>query len=74
VAKDAMDPGPDGTYPNWPRRPATGEPDFTERMRTGLHREPKPAGDVDLTPRYPVDHPLAGQPIVPPTIPPGGTP
>jgi len=29
---------------------------------------------VDLALRYPVDHPRAGEPIVPPTIPPGGTP
>lgn len=29
---------------------------------------------VDLALRYPVDHPRAGEVIVPPAIPPGGTP
>jgi hypothetical protein len=59
MARDAFDPGPNGDYPAWPRRP-DGTPD-PERMPTGLHRQRMPDGSVvviDLTPRDP-----AGQPI-----------
>ena len=66
MALDALDPGPLGNYPNWPRK-ANGEPD-PARMPTGLHKQRTPDGDVvdvDLTPRDP-----SGMPIVPPTIPP----
>lgn len=68
MANDALDPGPDGTYPYWPRNP-DGSPDM-ERM-AGLRREAR-AGLIDVTPRFGPEHPQAGQPIVPPTIPPGG--
>lgn len=74
MARDAYEPGPGGTYPNWPRR-ADGTPD-PERMPTGSHKQKTESGEVvvvDVTPRYPVDHPRAGEPIDPPTIP-GGTP
>jgi len=69
MAKDALDPGPLGDFPFWPRKP-TGEPD-PERMPTGTRRQRTPDGRVvviDETPRYPQDDPLgrAGQPIIPP--------
>jgi len=67
MAEDALDPGPLGDYPHWPRRP-DGTPD-PERMPTGTRRQRTPDGRVvviDETPRYGVDHPLAGQPIIPP--------
>jgi hypothetical protein len=66
MARDALDPGPLGNYPNWPRRP-DGSPD-PARMPTGMHKQRLKNGDVvdvDLTPRDP-----SGEPIVPPTIPP----
>jgi hypothetical protein len=71
MANDALDPGPDGSYPHWPRKP-DGTSDRV-RMPTGKHRQ-KVKGThrrvvVDLTMRHP-----DGTPIVPPTIPPGGTP
>ncbi len=71
MARDALDPGPNGDFPYWPRKPdGTEDP---ARMRRGSHRQKTTTGEVvvvDVTPRYPVDHPRAGEPIVPPTIPP----
>ena len=75
MARDALEPGPGGTYPNWPRRP-DGSPD-PARMPTGSHKQKTETGEVvvvDVTPRFPVDHPRAGEPIDPPTIPPTGGP
>jgi len=71
MAEDALDPGPDGTFPHWPRKP-DGTPD-PERMPTGTHpqrvrgRGPNSGRVVivDVTPRHP-----DGTPIEPPTIPP----
>ncbi len=66
MTTDALDPGPNGDYPHWPRK-ADGSPDKT-RMPTGLRRQRTPDGrvvTVDLTPRH-----ADGTPIVPPTIPP----
>ncbi len=78
MANDALDPGLDGTYPFWPRKPdGTENP---ERMPRGLYPQRSQGSGkfviTDQTPRYPVDDPLgrAGQPIVPPVIPPGGNP
>jgi hypothetical protein len=69
MPRDALDPGPDGTYPAWPRK-SDGSPD-PERMPTGRHRQKVPDSDrrvlTDQTPRKPT-----GEPIVPPTIPPEG--
>jgi hypothetical protein len=68
--RDAIDPGPNNDYPNWPRRPdGTLE---TERMPTGERSQRHPKGGrvrIDVTPRHPPGHPLAGQPIEPPTTP-----
>ncbi len=76
---DALDPGPDGTYPYWPRD-AAGKPINTqadaEAAGSGTYmphgKELSADRDRDgyrkvhdLTPRTP-----DGQPIVPPTIPP----
>jgi hypothetical protein len=67
--RDALDPGPDGDYPDWPRR-SDGTPD-AERMPTGKHRQRDPRTGrrvlVDVTPRKP-----DGAPIVPPNRPTGG--
>lgn len=75
MARDALDPGPGGDYPNWPRRPdgrpaGIGLPATTpaekaaeERMPTGLRRQGGRL--IDLTPRHP-----DGTPIVPPDLPP----
>ncbi len=73
MAEDALDPGANGDFPFWPRRP-DGSPD-PERMPTGSHRQKTTTGEVvvvDVTPRYGPDDPLgrAGQPIVPPNRPP----
>ncbi len=69
MPNDALDPGVDGSYPFWPRRP-DGTPD-PERMPTGKHRQKLPGTNrrvlTDQTPRKP-----DGTPIVPPTIPPEG--
>lgn len=67
VARDALDPGPAGNYPNWPRLP-DGTPD-PDRMPTGVTRQRVRGGSVrvDVTPTDP-----QGRPIVPPTIPPAG--
>lgn len=72
MAVDALDPGPNGDYPYFPRdaegRPLTSHAqakaeDAGTYMPTGLHRQ---GGRLlDLTPRTP-----DGQPIEPPTIPP----
>ena len=75
MARDAYEPGPNNDYPAWPRR-ADGTPD-PRRMPTGTRRQRTPDGRVvvvDETPRFPVDHPRAGEPIDPPTIPPTGGP
>ncbi len=66
---DALDPGPLSDYPHWPRRP-DGTPD-PARMPTGEHRQPDRSRGgqrvkIDVTPRTP-----EGQPITPPTLPPG---
>ncbi len=75
MAEDALDPGPEGNYPNWPRRPdgrpagigllaTTPEEEAAEqRMPTGVHRQDGRL--VDLTPRD-----ADGNPIVPPDLPP----
>ncbi len=62
MARDALEPGPDGSYPNWPRKP-DGSLD-EERMPTGLHWQVTPDGRrvlIDLTPRD-----TNGNPISPP--------
>jgi hypothetical protein len=79
MPNDALDPGPKGDYPHWPRRPdgrpagiglpvtTPEEREAEERMPTGMHKQRTPAGrvvDVDLTPR---DN-ETGEPIVPPDI------
>ena len=71
MTRDALAPGPNNNYPAWPRRP-DGSPD-PARMPTGVHRQKlpntSPRVKVDQTPRYPVDHPRAGEPIGPPNLP-----
>jgi hypothetical protein len=68
VANDALDPGPDGDYPWFPRL-ADGSWDV-ERMPVGNHKhwDGEKWVIVNLTPRHP-----DGSPIVPPgmTLPPG---
>lgn len=64
MVQDALDPGPDGTYPAWPRLP-DGAPD-PERMPTGLHVQHLADGTtvlIDVTPRD-----ENGDAIVPPTL------
>lgn len=64
MANDALDPGPNGDYPYWPRN-ADGSWD-TVRMPTGVHLQRTPDGrvvKVDLTPRRP-----DGSAIVPPDL------
>ena len=66
-ARDAFEPGEDGTYPAWPRHP-DGKPELGigTRMPTGTHRQRTRSGRVvvvDVTPRNP-----DGSPIEPPTI------
>lgn len=61
---DALDPGPDGDFPNVPRLPdGTVDP---VRFPTGPLRQKPPGGGprvlIDQTPRHP-----DGTPIVPPT-------
>lgn len=59
MAVDALDPGPHGDYPHWPRLP-DGSLD-TERMPTGVHVHVMPDGErvnVDLTPRHPDGSPI----------------
>lgn len=67
MVQDALDPGPDGNYPAWPRK-ADGTPD-PERMPTGLHSQKVPGTRervvVDVTLRDD-----EGNPIIPPTLPP----
>lgn len=81
MAEDAFDPGPDGLYPHWPRRPdgkpaGCGHPvtndaerEAEEKMPTGLRWQRIPPDGrpvlVDLTPRHP-----NGDPIIPPDLPP----
>ncbi|WP_030458346.1 hypothetical protein [Kitasatospora sp. NRRL B-11411] len=81
---DALDPGPDGTYPYFPRD-AEGRPVWSDdptglpptnagapMLRGVQHmRAPDHPGRwlaIDLTPRHP-----DGQPINPPVLPPDGT-
>lgn len=59
MAGDALDPGPSGDYPHWPRTPG-GSWD-TGRMPVGVHWQD--GRRVDLTPRHP-----DGSPIVPPDL------
>lgn len=59
MATDALDPGPNGDYPYWPRDEAAGT-----RMPTGVHKNRTPSGEVvnvDLT-----MHDADGNPIQPP--------
>lgn len=81
MANDAFDPGPNGEYPFWPRRPdgkpagcghpITSPADLAaeQQMPTGTRKHRVPGtGEVvliDLTPRHP-----DGSPIVPPDLPP----
>lgn len=61
MANDALDPGPNGDYPFWPRNP-----DGTSAMPTGLRLQPDENGRthlIDITPRH-----TDGTPIVPPDI------
>lgn len=61
MANDALDPGPNGDYPYWPRNP-----DGTSAMPTGVHKHVDGEGKthaIDITPRHP-----DGTPIVPPDI------
>lgn len=85
MARDVLDPGPEGTYPGWPRRPdgtpaGKGLPVTTEaerqaeqRMPTGIHWQKDPSTGrwvkVDLTLRQP-----DGTPVVDavPDLPPEG--
>jgi hypothetical protein len=65
MPNDALDPGPDGTYPYWPR---TAEGEWDEvRMPTGEHYQRRKSDGkvfrVDLTPRQ-----TDGTPIVPPDL------
>lgn len=63
MPEDALDPGPSGDYPHWPRRP-DGTP-APERMPSGIHYQYSPDGEyvrIDLTVRHP-----DGTPIVPPS-------
>jgi len=76
MAQDAFEPGDDGRYPAFPRRPSTGEPlwsdsadtdgvqiEGTTPMPRGIRRGP--GGTVlDVTPRGP-----GGVPIAPPVLP-----
>lgn len=67
MANDALDPGPNGDYPYWPRNP-DGTLDET-RMPSGMRWQRDPNGRrvlIDVTERHP-----DGSPIVPPTLPPG---
>lgn len=69
MAHDAFDPGPDGTYPYWPRKP-DGSWDEA-RMPTGERYQRTPDGRIvliDITPRKP-----DGTPIVPPGMTPPGS-
>jgi len=69
MANDALDPGPDGSYPHWPRKP-DGSWD-EDRMPTGVHPQRKPSGGqtkVDLTPRHGPESDTPGAPIVPPGL------
>ncbi len=75
MAVDAYDPGPENTYPFFPRD-AAGRPLWSDSQGTDKiavdGKAPMPRGwrrengrPVDVTPRRP-----DGQPISPPTIPP----
>ncbi|GHA75661.1 hypothetical protein GCM10010305_17970 [Streptomyces termitum] len=75
MAVDALDPGPNGDYPHFPRdaegRPAWADTatDAETVMPRGVQRM-RHAGRltvIDLTPRHP-----DGTPIDPPVIPPNG--
>lgn len=76
MASDALNPGPSGDYPNFPRF-ADGSPAWADRapagysgtvVRRGIEWTTLRGGrrvGVDVTPRHP-----DGTPINPPTIPP----
>jgi hypothetical protein len=71
MTNDALDPGPLGNYPHWPRRP-DGSLD-PARMPTGITRVRR-GGKVyviDQTPRTPTGEPIEPPPLPPP---PGGNP
>ncbi len=56
MTTDALDPGPDGTYPFWPHTGAAGT-----RMPTGVYLQPGPDGQpvrVDLTPTDADEQPI----------------
>lgn len=74
MAHDALDPGPDGTYPYFPRLP-DGSPAWSDRcppgyhggrMPRGTHRQRTPSGEVVMIDMTPYDS--AGNPIDPPTL------
>ncbi len=65
MPNDALDPGPNGDYPHWPRLP-DGSSDPV-RMPTGLRWQDGVL--IDVTPRHP-----DGTPIVPPNTPTQGAP
>lgn len=83
MAVDALDPGPNGDYPYFPRdvkgRPVwsdspSGNPEGGTVMPRGIQQMRDPADPrrltlVDLTPRLP-----DGTPVNPPVIPPGTPP
>ena len=66
--KDALDPGPDGTYPWWPRKPDGSWDEL--RMPTGerFERRGGRVYRVDVTPRHGPEDPRHRQPIVPPGL------
>lgn len=64
MAVDALDPGPNGDYPYWPRLP-DGSPDPT-RMPTGKRWQRDRSGNlhlIDITTRD-----AEGTEIIPPTL------
>lgn len=75
MAVDAFEPGPNNTYPHFPRRPSTGAPLWSDSAETdGVQIEgvtPMPRGlrrgpggiSLDVTPRGP-----GGVAIEPPTL------
>ena len=73
MARDALDPGPDGTYPAWPRDPVMGQPELGPgtRMPSGETWQRTPDGRLVRIDVTPTNDP-SGTPIVPPTIPPAG--
>ena len=76
MARDAFDPGMNNAYPNFPRRPSTGAPLWSDSAESdGVRIEgvtPMPRGlrrgpggmSLDVTPRR-----SDGTPITPPVLP-----